>query len=125
MTYEKYESCMKLAIIMCHYKMSQGTICLTGIADASSVDSDQPVYPQTDQCLLCPPEDALGYLATHRVSCKDSDQTARKRRLICVLAGYTCDLEGNSVSRLKQLFHFSVDSHTPSVKHSKTTSKTS
>ena len=42
----------------------------------------------------------FGSLATHRVSCEDSDQTARMRRLIWFFAGRTCNLEGNAVPRL-------------------------
>ena len=43
----------------------------------------------------------LLYLATNRVSCEDSDQTARLRRLIRVFTGHTCSFVGNAV--LKQL----------------------
>ena len=37
--------------------------------------------------------------ATHKVPCKDSNQTVGMHRLIWVFAGCTCNLLGNSVSR--------------------------
>ena len=43
-------------------------------------------------------------LATGRVPCEDSDQTARMRRLIWIFAGHTSSFVGNSVSRLLFVF---------------------
>ena len=55
------------------------------MACAYSEDSNQIAHPQSDQRIVCPPEDTL---VTHRASIDDSDQTAHG--LILVFDGSTC-----------------------------------
>ena len=44
------------------------------------------------------PENTLEPWIIH-ILCEDSDQTARMRRVVLILAGSTCNLVGNAVSR--------------------------
>ena len=65
-----------------------------------SENYDQHAHPRSLISLRCPSEDAL---APRRLSCEDSDQTTRMRRLIWIFAGHTCNIVKNDVPGLKYL----------------------
>ena len=75
---------------------------------AYSEDSNQFVHPLSlIRVLVFHLKKCFGLLATHIVPIVDSDQTARMRRLICVVDGCTCQLvpfTGNTVILLDKSF---------------------